>query len=200
MRTRILYLAMGAVLVAALLVGFQLSRRPYTYRGSLIDPPVAAADFKLTDQHGQKFQLSDQRGHIVLMLFGYTNCPDVCPLTLANYKFIKEKLGGQADNVRFVFVTVDPERDTQERLKEYVPVFDPQIVGLTGSRAELEPVWNSYGVYQAREDAGSSANYVVDHTARTYLIDQDGNWRLTYPFEMDKEDILSDVRHLLGQG
>lgn len=200
MKTKMLYLGIGAVLVAALLVGFQLSRRPYTYRGSTIDPPVPAADFELSNQHGQKFRLSEQRGEIVLLFFGYSNCPDVCPLTMSNFKSIKEELGDQADKVRFIFVTVDPERDTKERLLEYVKVFDPEIVALTGSRAELEPVWKSYGVYQAKQDTGSAAGYSVDHTARTYLIDQEGNWRLTYPFEMEKADIISDVRHLINKG
>ena len=200
MKTKMLYLGIGAVLVAALLVGFQLSRRPYAYRGSTIDPPVPAADFELSNQHGQKFRLSEQRGEIVLLFFGYSNCPDVCPLTMSNFKSIKEELGDQADKVRFIFVTVDPERDTKERLLEYVKVFDPEIVALTGSRAELEPVWKSYGVYQAKQDTGSAAGYSVDHTARTYLIDQEGNWRLTYPFEMEKADIISDVRHLINKG
>lgn len=200
MKTKMLYLGIGAVLVAALLVGFQLSRRPYTYRGSTIDPPVPAADFELSNQHGQKFRLSEQRGEIVLLFFGYSNCPDVCPLTMSNFKSIKEELGDQADKVRFIFVTVDPERDTKERLLEYVKVFDPEIVALTGSRAELEPVWKSYGVYQAKQDTGSAAGYSLDHTARTYLIDQEGNWRLTYPFEMEKADIISDVRHLINKG
>ena len=200
MKTKMLYLGIGAVLVAALLVGFQLSRRPYTYRGSKIDPPVPAADFELSNQHGQKFRLSEQRGEIVLLFFGYSNCPDVCPLTMSKFKSIKEELGDQADKVRFIFVTVDPERDTKERLLEYVKVFDPEIVALTGSRAELEPVWKSYGVYQAKQDTGSAAGYSVDHTARTYLIDQEGNWRLTYPFEMEKADIISDVRHLINKG
>jgi protein SCO1/2 len=191
---------MGAVLMGVLLVGFQLSRQPYVYKGSSIDPPVPAANFELTNQVGDKFELSDQRGKLVLMFFGYTHCPDVCPLTLSNMKYIREQLGEKADEVSFVFVTVDPERDTQERLREFLQVFDASFIGLTGTRAELEPVWKSYGVYQAKQEVGSSAGYLVDHTARTYVIDQDGNWRLTYPFEMTKEDILADVRHLLGEG
>ena len=200
MKTKMVYLGIGAALVAVLLVGFQFMQRPHTYRGSLIDPPVPAADFELTDQNGQKFRLSDQDGEIILLFFGYSNCPDVCPLTMSEYKQMKEMLGEQADQVRFVFVTVDPERDTQARLSEYVNAFDPEIIGLTGSRTELEPVWKSYGVYQAKQETGSAAGYTVDHTSRTYLIDQDGNWQLTYPFEMEKEDILSDVRYLLSQG
>ena len=200
MKTKMLYLGIGAVLVAVLMVGFRYVQRPHTFRGSLIDPPAPATDFQLTDQNGQEFKLSDHKGEIVLLFFGYTNCPDVCPLTLGEFKQMKENLGKDADKVRFVFVTVDPERDTQARLLGYINSFDPKIVGLTGSRADLEPVWKSYGVYQAKVETGSKADYSVDHTSRTYLIDQQGNWRLTYPFEMEKEDILSDVRYLLSKG
>ncbi len=120
------------------------------------------------------FRLSDQKGQIVLLFFGYTHCPDVCPVTLSHFKQIKADLGDQADQVRFVFITVDPERDTADQLSQYLPNFDPDITGLTGSRQSLESVWKSYGVYQAKQEVGSAAGYLVDHTARTYLIDQQG--------------------------
>jgi len=198
MNNKLIYLGVGLALGAALLlVGWRFVQQGYEFRGSLIDPPAPAADFILEDQYHQPFQLSDQNGKIVLLFFGYTNCPDVCPVTLAQFKQIKADLGEQASQVQFVFVTVDPERDTAQRLQEYLPNFDPQIIGLSGGRADLEPVWKNYGVYQARQDTGSAAGYVVDHTARTYLIDRQGNWRLTYPFEMDKDAILSDLRYLL---
>lgn len=198
MKNKYFLLGVGVLLgVALILTGWQFIQRPYTFRGSLIDPPVPAADFELTDQNGQAFRLSDQKGQIVLLFFGYTHCPDVCPVTLSHFKQIKTDLGDRADQVRFVFITVDPERDTADQLSQYLPNFDPEISGLTGSRQSLESVWKSYGVYQARQEVGSAAGYLVDHTARTYLIDQQGNWRLTYPFEMSKDDILQDILHLL---
>jgi protein SCO1/2 len=199
MKTKYFLLGVGVLLgVALVLTGWQFIQRPYTFRGSLIDPPVPAADFELTDQNDQPFRLSDQKGQIVLLFFGYTHCPDVCPLTLSHFKQIKAELGDQADQVRFVFVTVDPERDTAAALNEYLPNFDSQIVGLTGSMESLEGVWKAYGVYRAKQEVGSAAGYLMDHTARTYLIDQQGNWRLTYPFEMGKDEILQDVLHLLN--
>ncbi len=199
MKTRWLFLGGGLVLgVALVLAGFRFAQRQYTYRGSLIDPPAPATDFELTDQNGQRFRLSDQQGDIVLLFFGYTHCPDVCPVTLSHFQYIQEQLGDGASEVRFVFVTVDPERDNPERLKTYLSVFNAGITGLTESRVNLEPVWKAYGVYQAKQELGSAAGYLVDHTARTYLIDRQGNWRLTYPFEMDQEDLLADVRHLLA--
>jgi protein SCO1/2 len=183
--------------VALMITGWQYIRLPYTFRGSLIDPPVPAADFELTDQNGQIFRLSEQKGQIVLLFFGYTHCPDVCPLTLSDFKQIKSDLRDQADRVRFVFVTVDPDRDTIEVLGKYMLNFDPDFIGLTADRAILEGVWKDYGVYQAKQEVGSAAGYLVDHTARTYLIDQQGNWRLTYPFEMEYADISKDILYLL---
>lgn len=188
--------ALGALII---LVGWQMVNRPYTYRGSLIDPPVEAADFELVDQHKESFRLSEQKGKVVLVFFGYTNCPDVCPVTLSDYIQLKRNLGEDADKVEFVFITVDPERDTPERLAAYISNFDSDFTALSGTRTELEPVWQSYGVYQEKQDVGSAAGYLVNHTARTYAIDKNGNWRLTYPFEMDRGVILDDVRHLIGE-
>jgi protein SCO1/2 len=171
----------------------------YTYQGSLIDPPVPAADFELIDQNGIPFRLSDQQGKIVLIFFGYTNCPDVCPVTLSDFITIKKQLGEQADGVEFVFITVDPERDGQEHLRNYLVRFDPEFTGLSGDRAELEGVWKDYGVYQERKETGSAIGYLVDHTARVYAIDKSGNWRLTYPFGMETKKMLQDLKQLLKE-
>jgi protein SCO1/2 len=172
----------------------------YTYQGVLIDPPAEATDFSLNDQNGNPFRLSNQRGEIVLIFFGYTNCPDVCPVTLSEFKRIKAQLGDQADQVRFVFITVDPERDTQERMLAYMNNFDSTFIGLRGERVALEPIWKAYGVYQERQDLGSAAGYLVDHSARIYLIDQQGRWRLNYAYGMEIEKITSDLQHLLREG
>ncbi len=184
-------------LTLVLLGAWWLLDRNYQYQGVVIDPPAQAADFTLTDQHGQPFRLSEQRGKVVLIYFGYTNCPDVCPITLSDYKRIKAGLGKQAGQVQFVFITVDPERDTVSRLNTYLVNFDPGFIGLTGDRATLEPVWKAYGVYQQKQDVGSQAGYLVDHTSRIYAIDPQGNWRVNYPFGMETDKIVNDVRHLL---
>lgn len=189
----------GLLVVGLLLAGWQILSGGYTFQGSLIDPPAPAADFTLTDQNGQAFQLSSQQGKVVLIFFGYTNCPDVCPITLTDFKRIKTELGDLAAEVRFVLITVDPERDTVERLGLYLPSYDPAFYGLTGTREQLEPVWKSYGVYQAQQESGSAVGYLVDHAARIYAIDQQGNWRLTYPFEMDRGAVIEDVRQLLKE-
>jgi protein SCO1/2 len=141
--------------------------------------------------------LSDQQGKVVLLAFGYTNCPDVCPITLAQFKQIKAGLGSDAESVRFVFITVDPERDTPERLSLFLGSFDPEFSGLTSSRSSLEPVWQEYGVFQQKQAPDSTGNYTVDHTARIYVIDKSGNFRLTYPYDMDASGIIEDVNHLV---
>lgn len=183
-------------LTLALLGSWWLLNRNYEYQGVVIDPPVQAADFTLTDQNGQPYRLSDQRGKVVLIYFGYTHCPDVCPITLSDYKRIKAGLGKQAEQVQFVFITVDPERDTVAHLHTYLANFDPGFTGLTGDRATLEPVWKAYGVYQQKQETGSAAGYLVDHTSRIYTIDPQGNWRINYPFGMETDKIVTDLQHL----
>jgi protein SCO1/2 len=160
--------------------------------------PIPAPDFTLTDQHGQPFRLSDQRGHVVLLFFGYTHCPDVCPTTLATWKRVHEALGPDAERVRFVFITVDPERDTRERLQQHLAVFNPAFIGLTGTADELAAIYQAYGVFHEKAAAsGSAAGYLVNHTASVYVIDPDGRWRLQFGFGTPAEDMVHDIRELL---
>lgn len=198
MKSKTLLIGVGvAIGLAIVLAGWQFVQSNYKLHGSVIDPAIPAADFTLVDQNGASFRLSDQSGKIVLIFFGYTHCPDVCPVTLSQFKQIKKQLGKKADQVRFVFITVDPDRDTMEELRRYVPNFDPDFIGLTGSTPDLEKVWKSYGVFSEKQPADSQGNYMVDHTARTYLVDQQGNWRLTYPFGIESSQMIADLEHLL---
>jgi protein SCO1/2 len=201
-----LLLGLGAVLAAVFV------RRPYTYKGSLIDPAAPAADFTLTDQHGQTFRLSDQRGDVVLLFFGYTNCPDECPATMANFKQIKTALGDKANRVRFVMVTVDPQRDTSRQLGEFMDKFDPSFIGLTGTLPQLQTVWKDYWVSETTSsDSGGAASqdehahdsgaasYQVGHSTYVYAIDVNGNLRLTYALGTDSQLMAQDVSHLLDE-
>lgn len=187
--------ALAGLITVVLVLGPQ---REYTFQGSLIEPPVPAPEFELTDMNGQPFQLGQLADQVVVMFFGYTSCPDVCPVTLSDFLQIRSNLGKAADQVSFVFVTVDPERDTPERMRKYLTNFDPEIIGLSGERSELEPVWADYGVFQARVEGGSEENYLVDHSSRVYVIDADGNLRLTYLFGTEDQLITEDVRHLVS--
>jgi len=190
-----------AVVVLAI-AGAEMFLQAYKFRGSVIDPPAPATDFSLKDQNGQAFQLSDQRGKIVLMFFGYTNCPDVCPVTLAQFKQARAQLSQQADRVRFVFITVDPERDTAEKMKTYLGAIDPTIIGLGGSQGELEQVWRAYGVYRQKQPGQSQDEYadLLEHSSRVYLVDTQGNLRVTFPFGLVPDDVEQDVRYLLRKG
>ncbi len=169
-----------------------------SFRGSVVEEPVAVPDFTLVDQNGQPFRLSDQRGKVVLLFFGYTSCPDVCPTTLSTWRKVHQALGADADRVRFVFVTVDPERDTTERLGLHVNAFNPDFIGLTGSPEELDSVYQVFDVYYEKDtSSGSALGYLISHTATTFVLDTEGNWRLRETFGTEVDDIVHDIQQLL---
>lgn len=190
--------------------------RPYAFHGLPVDPPVPAPDFVLMSQDRRPVHLSDYRGQPVLVYFGFTNCPDQCLPTLATWKKVHTMLDADAAQAGFLFVTVDPERDTPERLKEYLAAFSPAFVGLTGSPEEIESVARAYAAYfveipitrvapaeeahshdsSATEDAD---DYLIDHTTLTHLIDRAGNLIRVYPYDAAAEDIAADILYLLDQ-
>lgn len=169
--------------------------------GSALYPLQSAPDFSLIDQHGEPYRLSEQEGNVVVLFFGYTTCPDVCPGTLAHYRQVKELLGEQAQRVQFVFVTVDPARDSPQRLGEYVALFDPAFYGLTGPLDKLEEAWRAYGVYiqETEAEPGSAVDYWIDHSTTSYVIDAAGNLRLTHMFGDAPEEVASDLERLLEE-
>jgi protein SCO1/2 len=192
-----LWVYLGLVVIAFGLVACQTT---YALHGTPIDPPKAAPDFTLPDDHGQPFQLGAERGKVVLVYFGYTHCPDVCPLTLANLAQVRQALGPEASQVQVVFVTTDPERDTAAVLEDYLGRFDPSFVGLRGNWAEITPVLqNYYAAAIKSQGASSTTNYSVDHTAYIYAIDRQQHWRALYPQDTSVGDIVSDIRQLLQE-
>ncbi|MCC7023028.1 MAG: SCO family protein [Thermomicrobiales bacterium] len=192
--------AIGGVLVIAAIVAAVLFFRqePYTFNGGFYTPALPAPALDLTDQNGHPFSLAEQRGNVVLVYFGYTACPDYCPMTLSDFQAIKEDLGEDADRARFVMVTIDPERDTEERLKEYMAFFDPDFIGLRGTAEQTAQVERGYGVAAERVDyPGSEASYLMNHSVITYVIDPEGQLRLAYPHGFETELIVEDLQHLL---
>lgn len=187
------------LLLVAVTVGVLLFAKPDTFRGtSYVEPYPVASEIDLTRSGGNRFRLSELRGDVVLVFFGYTSCPDVCPTTMAQLRLALSELKEQdAERVKVVFVTVDPERDTPERVQEYVNQFNPSFIGLSGTKQELEKIWTEYGVYREIAEQQSAAGYVVNHTARVNLIDQDGNLRVSFSFDTPVEDIVHDLKLVL---
>jgi protein SCO1/2 len=164
-----------------------------------LEPPIPAPEIALVDGRGQPFRLSDLRGKVVALFFGYTTCPDVCPGTLAELRQIRRDLGPQASDLQVVFISVDPRRDTPQRVQEYVSRFDPSFIGLTGDESALQPTWEAYGVFREEVETDSAAGYLVNHSARTYLIDRTGYLRLTMNFGTSIDDVRHDILILLEE-
>jgi len=170
----------------------------HLFRGMEVFDAPEADDFVLTDQLGQSFSLADHRGRVVLLYFGYIHCPDMCPATLSIWTDLKEQLSDDAANVSFVFVTVDPSRDSPERLKGLLSVFGDHITGLTGTPEELEPVYEAFDVHREQLAVGESGEgYLMDHGLDTLLIDRRGRPRVSFRFGTAAEDMVDDVRWLL---
>lgn len=157
-------------------------------------------DFALTDHHGRRRSLADFRGKAVILFFGYTSCPDVCPTTLARLAEVMKALGGEAARVQVLFVSVDPERDTAERLAEYVPWFHPDFLGLRGSTVETQQVTAEFRVFATRKPVEGAMGYVIDHSAGAYVFDPAGRLRLYVQDSVPAADVVGDLRTLLAGG
>lgn len=164
----------------------------------LLDPPRQISDFTLSASGDTPVSLSDFRGSLVMLYFGYTNCPDACPATLLDFKRIKNALGDDANNIQFIMISVDPERDTPNVLEDYVTGYDPSFVGLTGTHDVLQQITEQFGVVYTRNDETTSqADYLVDHTVSKFLVDQEGQLVGVYSFMEEPSTIVDDVLSLL---
>lgn len=157
-----------------------------------------APDFMLVDQHERSAALNQWRGDAVVLYFGYTHCPDTCPTTMLHMTRVKEALGPDAERVHFLFVTVDPDRDTPERLRTFLAAYDTDFVGLTGPRRTLERMWREYGVYANREAAPDFPDgYRMRHSWVSYIIDPDGYVRLVRALDNPPEAVAAALRTLV---
>lgn len=156
--------------------------------------------FRLTDDNGKTVTAADYRGKVLLLYFGYTHCPDVCPLTLAHLHVVLQKLGKQADDVRILFVSVDPARDTPAVLHAYVNAFDKRAVGLTGGPGAIEALVKRYRASFTREPGSKDGNYEVSHSSAIYVFDRDGRARVLSTPGTPQDDLVHDLRLLLPPG
>lgn len=156
-----------------------------------------AKNFALTDHNGVARTLADFKGKVVVIFFGYTQCPDVCPTTMAEMASVMTQLGSLADKVQVLFVTVDPERDTQALLAAYVPNFDLRFLGLYGDQAATAQVAKDFKVYYQKVPGKTAGSYTMDHTAGSYVFDPEGRIRLFLRHGQGAEPIVHDLKILL---
>jgi protein SCO1/2 len=191
MRRRILIsFATCALLISIIAAGGCSFLKP-SFNGGVIEPPLPAPEINLADHNGNNFQVSALRGKVVLIFFGYTNCPDECPATMAHLKLTLDALGDKASDVQVVMVTTDPARDTPQAVKEFLAHFSPTFLGIPGTQEQLEKVWKDYSV--AVLDGGET------HSNFTYVIDKQGNIRETFNPEMTPDEMASDLKILLKE-
>jgi protein SCO1 len=187
--------ALAGVLSACRPANVTPAKEPF--RGVDITGSGFGRDFSLVDFNGQPRALADFRGKVVMLYFGFVQCPDVCPTALARANEVMAQLGAQAARVQLLFVTVDPERDTPALLREYMGAFNPGFVALTGSAEQIKAAADEFRVYYRKVPTGST--YTMDHTALTYLFDTQGHIRVALRHEMPPGDYLADVRTLLAE-
>jgi protein SCO1/2 len=167
-------------------------------KAGTFDPPRVAPDFTLRRSTGGELRIADYRGQVVVLGFGFTNCPDVCPITLATLAQVHRKLGAKAADFQVVYVTVDPERDDAARMRHYLAAFNPTFVGGTGGAEELAAVRKEYGI-AAEKVAYADGNYRYGHSSFTYLIDRHGRLRALMPYGRSADDYVHDVELLLAE-
>jgi protein SCO1/2 len=192
----ILWIGIVLVALVVVVIGVWWSQQP-SVNGLLHDPRTPAYDFALQSDSGQTVRLSDFRGRAVMLYFGYTFCPDVCPTTLAEIRLALQELGPLAQDVQVIMVTVDPARDTPEKLQAYLEHFGSDFLGLTGTDEALTQTVAAYDVRYTQHEGTAATGYLIDHTADVMVIDRQGNQAVTIPFGMHGPEIASDLRYVL---
>lgn len=187
-----------SLLVAAAVTGLSAcSPDKPAFKGVDITGADYAKDFALADPHGQTRSIKDFAGKVVVVFFGYTQCPDVCPTTLQELQEVRRLLGADGEKLQAVFVTVDPERDTSELLKSYMANFDPSFVALRPTPEQLQPLLKDFKIYAKKVEGKTATSYTMDHSAQSYLYDPQGRLRLYNRYGSGAQAVADDARLLL---
>lgn len=185
-----------------LLVGCSAANSAASYtsqlRGAVFEPPRSLADFSIMSTTGAEFTLSQHRGEIILLYFGYRSCPDFCPTTFTELRRVYTELNEPADKLKVIFVTIDPERDTLDSMRQYTQAFHKDFIGLRAEGTALQALEDQFGVVAERQVVGESAlSYLFDHTASVFLIGPGGQLEAQYLYGTDYRDIVHDLRLML---
>lgn len=189
---------LGLLLVGLMLAG--CGARPPEFKNADVTGADCCRAFRLTDHKGRTRALADFRGKAVVMFFGYTQCPDVCPTTMSEMKAVVQQLGADAKRVQVLFITLDPERDTRELLADYVPAFDADFLGLYGDLETTAKTAKEFRVFYQKRPGPTPSSYTLDHTAGSYVFDPQGRLRLFVRHGDGGANLVADLRALLAQG
>lgn len=195
MSTRTLRLLLAALFLAIL--GCSGPGSQPKFIGTDVTGSPIGSDFSLTDHNGKLRHLSDFRGKVTLLFFGYTHCPDACPTTMGELAQVVKVLGEKGRDVQVLFVTVDPDRDSLDILKNYVPSFNPTFLGLRGDEEATSKIAKDFKVYYAKQPSKSKSGYTIDHSTGIYVFDKQGQLRLFLTNELKVQDIAHDVGLLI---
>ncbi len=165
-------------------------------KAGTLSPVMQAPELKLQGTDGRPLDLASYRGKVVMLAFGFSSCGEVCPITLATLAGARRKLGPEAEGVQVVYVTVDPERDTAERMKKYLGAFDPTFVGGVGTPEQIDAAQKRYGI-SSKKITASDGGYTIGHSSSIYLIDRQGGLRAVMPYGRSADDFVHDLRILL---
>ena len=183
-------------LLLAASLAFAQSAQKSVLKAGVLSPVMKAPALKLQGTDGQQIDLARYKGKVVLLAFGFSNCGEVCPITLATLAGARKKLGADAANVQIVYVTVDPERDTAAQMKKYLSSFDPTFIGGVGTRAEIDAAQKNYGISSSK-NANPDGSYTIGHSSSIYMIDRTSGLRAVMPYGRSSDDFVHDLRILL---